>query len=89
MDPDIIAKESNVTALQGTKNLTDHIKYKINESPGKAALIALGTGFCLNRLPIGTLISAPIKLTVLLAKPTLLALGAAKVYDIAQKQTRK
>lgn len=62
---------------------------KVRQSPGKAVLIALGTGFCLNRLPVAALIAAPIRLTAVLAKPALLVLGATKLYEIVEKQSQR
>ena len=62
---------------------------KVRQSPKKAMLIALGAGYCLNVLPVGTLISVPLRLTAFLAKPTLLALGALKLYELAEEKARK
>ena len=62
---------------------------RIKQSPRNSVLIALGAGYCLSRLPVGTLITIPLRLTALLAKPALLTLGAVKVYDLIEKQSRK
>jgi len=62
---------------------------KVRQSPGKAVLIAIGAGFCLNRLPVASLLALPVRLTCVLAKPALLILGATKLYEIVGKPSRK
>ncbi|MES2476361.1 MAG: hypothetical protein V4640_11305 [Verrucomicrobiota bacterium] len=62
---------------------------KIRESPAKAFAVALGAGYILSRLPLAALIAAPLRITALAAKPALLILGAAKLFDLAEKQSRK
>ena len=62
---------------------------KVRKSPEKAMLAALATGYCLQVIPLGGLIAVPIRLTALLAKPALLALGAMKAYELYQGQNRK
>lgn len=82
------------------KNVADNVKAKANrqldacekkirQDPAKAVLIAVGAGYCLSRLPLAALIAVPLRLTALLIKPALLVLGAAKLCDIAEKQSRK
>lgn len=82
------------------KSTVDHVKVRakqnyeaceqrVRQSPKKAVLIALGAGYCLNTLPVGTLIALPIRLTAILAKPTLLALGALKLYELVGDKARK
>jgi|AntRauTorckE6833_2_1112554.scaffolds.fasta_scaffold05105_6 hypothetical protein len=94
-------KSSNPSDFsKGVKATVANVKSKANEnletcqqhvreSPRKAILIALGAGYCLHRLPVCTLIAAPLRLTALLAKPALLVLGAAKLYDMVEEQSRK
>ncbi|WP_411826124.1 hypothetical protein [Luteolibacter sp. AS25] len=100
MNTDIIETEQDPKIVQGAKTLADNVKSKacnrledceekIRQSPGKAVLIALGAGYCLNRLPVAALLAAPIRLTAIFAKPALLVLGAAKLYDIVEQQSRK
>lgn len=62
---------------------------KIRQSPDKAVLIALVTGYCLHVLPTRSLLALPIRLTAFLAKPALLAIGVAKVCAMVQEQTKK
>lgn len=62
---------------------------KIRQSPEKAVLIAAAAGYCLNFMPTGALIAAPVKLAIFLAKPTLLTLGAIKACEIAQNRTKR
>lgn len=62
---------------------------KVRQSPGKAVLIALVAGYCLNRLPVASLLALPVRLTCVLAKPALLLLGTTKLYEIFGKPSRK
>lgn len=100
MNTDIIKTEQEADIAQGARKVVENVKAKANEnyeaaeervrqSPGKAVAIALGSGYILNKLPIAALFAVPIRLTAILAKPTLLILGAAKLYDIVEKQSRK
>lgn len=100
MNTDIIPTEQKPAVGDGMKALVDNVKVKatdnlgtceqkVRESPTKAMLIALGTGYCLNRLPVAGLLAIPLKLTAVLAKPALLVLGATKLYEIVEVQSRK
>ncbi len=100
MNSEIIPIEQEAKFGEGAKAVVQNVKSKANErlevceskvrqSPTKAVLIAIGAGYCLNRLPIAGLIAAPLRLTAILAKPALLVLGAAKLYDIVEEQSRK
>ena len=100
MNSEIIPIEQDSNFGEGAKDIVDNLKSKANgrlevcekkirQSPAKAVLIALGTGYCLNRLPVASLLAIPLRLTAVLAKPALLLLGAAKLYDIVEKESRK
>lgn len=100
MNTEIIETEQNTTFGDELKTVASNVKSKANdklgtveekvkESPTKAILVAFGAGYCLNRLPVTGLLAFPLRLTAILAKPTLLALGAAKAYEIVEKQSRK
>ena len=100
MKSEIIRIEKDPTFGEGAKELVDNLKSKANsklgdcekkvrQSPGKAVLIAMGTGYCLNRLPVASLLAVPLRLTAIFAKPALLLLGVAKLYDLAEKQSKK
>ena len=99
MNTDIITTEQKSDFSQGIKTVVNNVKSKSNDnlktceekirqSPTKAVLIAAGAGYCLNRLPILGILAIPLKLTSILAKPALLVLGAAKLYDIVEKKSR-
>lgn len=66
----------------------DTYERKVRASPEKALLIAAAAGYCLHVLPTRSLLAVPLKLTLFLAKPALLALGATKLCEIVQ-QARK
>lgn len=100
MNTEIIPTEQKPSVGDGVKNVVENVRakatgnyesceQKVREAPTKAMLIALGTGYCLNRLPVVGLLAIPLKLTAFLAKPALLGLGAAKLYEIVEAQSRK
>lgn len=100
MNSEIIPIEQDIQLSERAQILVDNVKSKANSrlagyeqkikhSPAKAVLIALGAGYCLNRLPVASLIAVPLRLTAVLAKPALLVLGAAKLYDLVEKQSRR
>ncbi len=62
---------------------------KVKQSPTKAVLIAVGTGYCLHRLPVRALLVSQVRLLAALAPPVLFVLGAAKLCGFLQKQARR
>ncbi len=99
MNTEIIPTEQKSNFGDGAKNVVENVKFrahenleaceqKVRQSPTKAVLIALGAGYCLNRLPVVGLLAVPLKLTAILAKPALLVLGAAKLYEVIEKKSR-
>ena len=56
----------------------------VREKPGQSLLIALLAGFILNRLPVGRLLSALVRLVLFAVKPVLLVYGATKIYEATQ-----
>lgn len=60
----------------------------IRREPTKAALTALGAGFILSKLPIGSLIGALLSLLLFSLKPALLISGAIKLYEESQKLSK-
>ena len=99
MNTEIIPTEQKSNFGDGAKNVVENVKFKAHEnleaceqkvrqSPTKAVLIAVGVGYCLNRLPVVGLLAIPLRLTAILAKPALLVLGAAKLYEIVDKKSR-
>ena len=51
---------------------------------GTGMAYALIAGFILNRLPIGRILSAIVRLVFIAFKPAILAYGATKLYQAAQ-----
>ncbi len=83
--------EEGVNALvsDAKQKVTDtyhDCEHSIRESPGKAILIALAAGYCLNRLPVRSLLVAHVRLAAALAPPALFAYGAAKVLEVLQRE---
>ena len=57
----------------------------VREKPGQSLLIALAAGFLLNRLPVGRLFGALVRLVLFALKPALLVYGATKIYEAVQE----
>jgi hypothetical protein len=57
----------------------------VREKPAQSLLLALLAGFVLNRLPVGRLLSAVVRLLLFALKPALLVYGATKVYEAVQE----
>ena len=85
---------------QGLQSLLDEAKGKVSRryeeceqyvrrSPGKAMLIALGTGYLAHRLPLRSLVVTQTRILAALTPPALVAFGAAKLCELLQKQARK
>ncbi len=60
----------------------------MRKSPGKAVLIAVGTGYVLSQLPLRAIIASQIRLAAALAPPALLALGAVKLCEFLKFSSR-
>ena len=58
----------------------------VREKPAQSILIALLAGFILNRLPVGKLLGAVVRLLLFALKPALLVYGATKVYEAVQEE---
>ena len=56
----------------------------VRENPTRSVAYALIAGFILNRLPIGRIFSALVRLVFIAFKPAILAYGATKLYQAAQ-----
>ncbi len=56
----------------------------VRENPGRSIAYALAAGFILNRLPIGRILGAIVRLAIIAFKPAILAYGATKLYQAAQ-----
>jgi len=56
----------------------------VRENPTRSMAYALIAGFILNRLPIGRILSAIVRLVFIAFKPAILAYGATKLYQAAQ-----
>lgn len=88
------------TIEQGVISLMDDVKTKaastyeacekrVRQSPGKAVLIAVASGYFLHRLPVRSLLVSQVRLLAALAPPALFAFGAAKLAEYLQKQARR
>lgn len=57
----------------------------VRENPVRSVGYALLAGFVLNRLPVGRILSGFIRLILVAFKPAILAYGAARLYQAAQR----
>jgi hypothetical protein len=66
------------------EQLLEQTEEYVRENPGRSIAYAVAAGFILNRLPIGRILSAFLRLAFLAFKPAILAYGATKLYQAAQ-----
>ena len=60
----------------------DYVRHK----PTQSLVWAFLAGLILNRLPIGRILSALVRLLIFALKPAILIYGAAKLYQTAQEE---
>ena len=58
----------------------------VRKNPVQSIAYALLAGFVLNRLPVGRLLSAVVRLLLFALKPALLVYGATKIYEAVQEE---
>ena len=58
----------------------------VREKPAQALLFALFAGYLLNRLPVGRIAGALLRLVYIALKPAVLVYGASKLYEAAQDE---
>jgi len=66
------------------EQLLEQTEDYVRENPTRSVAYALIAGFILNRLPIGRILSALVRLVFIAFKPAILAYGATKLYQAAQ-----
>ena len=66
------------------EQLLEQTEEYVRENPARSIAYALAAGFVLNRLPIGRILSAFMRLAFIAFKPAILAYGATKLYQAAQ-----
>ena len=66
------------------EQLLEQTEEYVRQNPGRSMAYALAAGFILNRLPIGRILSAFVRLAFIAFKPAILAYGATKLYQAAQ-----
>ena len=90
MDEEISETSGDIAerGLRYTKDqfeqLLEQTEEYVRENPGRSIAYAVAAGFILNRLPIGRILSAFVRLAFLAFKPAILAYGATKLYQAAQ-----
>ena len=66
--------------------LTDTEAY-VRDNPVQSIAYALLAGFVLNRVGIGRILSAVVRLLLFALKPAVLIYGAAKLYEATQEES--
>ena len=90
MDEEISGASGDIAerGLRYTKDqfeqLLEQTEEYVRENPARSVAYALVAGFILNRLPIGRILSALVRLVLIAFKPAILAYGATKLYQAAQ-----
>lgn len=90
MDEEFTATSGDVAerGLRYTKDqfeqLLEQTEEYVRENPGRSVAYAFAAGFIVNRLPIGRLLSALLRLVFIAFKPAILAYGVTKLYQAAQ-----
>jgi len=72
-------KEQLESVLSETENY-------VRAKPVQALLYALVAGYLLNRLPLGRIVTAMVRLLYVASKPAVLVYGASKLYEAAQRE---
>jgi hypothetical protein len=73
---------------KAVEDLSTSTEKFVREDPAKAVGLALFGGVLLTVLPVGRLLGALVRLTLALARPLLLVLGAVKLYEEYQKKQK-
>ena len=60
-------------------------EHYVREKPAQALIFAVVAGYLLNRLPVGRIASALLRLVYIALKPAVLVYGASKLYEAAQE----
>jgi len=90
MDEEISGTSGDVAerGLRYTKDqleqLLEQTEDYVRQNPTRSVAYALLAGFILNRLPIGRILGAMMRLVFIAFKPAILAYGATKLYQAAQ-----
>jgi hypothetical protein len=69
-------------------DLMNQTETYVRENPVQSIAYALLAGFVLNRLGVGRIIRAFVRLALFALKPAILIYGAAKLYEAAQEEER-
>lgn len=67
--------------------LTETESY-VRAKPAQALFYAVVAGYLLNRLPLGRIATALVRLLYVALKPAVLVYGASKLYEAAQPENR-
>ena len=87
MTGDVAERSLRYTKDQFEQVLEQTEEY-VRENPARSVAYAVIAGFILNRLPIGRILGGFVRLLMIAFKPAILAYGATKLYQAAQRRRR-
>jgi hypothetical protein len=73
-------------ARQGIRHRYQECENRIRKSPTTAVLGAVAVGFLLHRLPVRAILVTQVRVLSALTQPALILFGAAKLYELLQRQ---
>lgn len=74
-------------AQQGIRRTYHECEDRIREEPAKAMLAAVAAGYLLHRLPVRAILVTQVRILAALARPALVAFGAARVCEYLQNRS--
>jgi hypothetical protein len=77
-----LLNEAETGVRRGYQACGQHIR----EAPMGSVLGAMAAGYCMHQLPLRALVMANVRLIAALVPPALFFYGAAKVYELLQRQ---
>lgn len=73
-------------ARQGIRHRYNKCENRIRKSPTSSVLGAVAVGYFLHRMPVRAILVTQVRMLSALTPPALLLFGAAKLYEVLQKQ---
>jgi hypothetical protein len=73
-------------ARQDIRHRYHQCEERIRKSPATAVLTATAAGYLLHRMPVRAILLTQVRVLSALTPPALLLFGAAKLYEVLQRQ---
>jgi hypothetical protein len=71
---------------QGIRHRYQKCEGRVRKHPTSAVLGAVATGYLLHRMPVRAILVTQVRVLTALTAPALFLYGAAKLYDLLQRQ---